>query len=85
MSYIKDFCLKYEYPLDAVEELENAYKKLEGSEAFSEFQECIAAYEADYNFDEKTDFRENCGNVGKGGYSSIYDSAFIFNKSYAAP
>ena len=58
MSYIKDFCLKYEYPIDAVEELENAYKKLEGSEAFSEFRECIAAYEADYNFDEKPIFEK---------------------------
>lgn len=58
MSYIKDFCLKYEYPIDAVEELESAYKKLEGSEAFSEFRECIAAYEADYNFDEKPIFEK---------------------------
>lgn len=52
MSYIKDFCQKYDFEIDAIEFLEEAYQILQAnSTSFETFNECVALYEDDINFE----------------------------------
>lgn len=52
MSYIKDFCRKYNFELDAIENLEEAYQILQSnSTAFEIFNECVTLYKNDINFE----------------------------------
>lgn len=59
MSYIKEFCQKYEYEPDAVDFLEEAYQILKNNEeAFEIFNLCIEEYEKNIEFNHEPIFEK---------------------------
>lgn len=59
MSYIRDFCQKYEYEPDAIDFLEVSYQTLRNNrEAFEIFNLCIEEYEKNFEFEHEPIFEK---------------------------